>query len=138
VRRLFKPKADSLDRGFEISILRKGVDGVLEIAGGLLLLLITPATIDRLVVGLTQHELAGPRFLGDARPAFRERTHRAAPMLSQRDRHGTRDNLQRKQRKSNVGVEATKIIDLYSNLESIIPKVEVAGSIPVSRSKPQI
>jgi uncharacterized membrane protein len=47
VRRLFKPKADLLDRTFEVSIILKGLDGVLEIAGGLLLLLVTPATIDR-------------------------------------------------------------------------------------------
>jgi hypothetical protein len=30
--------------------------------------------------------------------------------------------------------DATKIVHLYSNMQSIIPKVEVAGSIPVSRS----
>jgi hypothetical protein len=37
-------------------------------------------------------------------------------------------------RNRNVGVQATKTPDLYSDFESIIPKVEVAGSIPVSRS----
>jgi hypothetical protein len=40
------------------------------------------------------------------------------------------------ERKSNVVVDVTKIVDLYSNYESIIPKVEVAGSIPVSRCHP--
>ena len=57
MKRLFKPKADLLDRTFEIGIILKGLDGVLEMVGGLLLLFITPATIDRLVVALTQHEL---------------------------------------------------------------------------------
>jgi hypothetical protein len=42
-------------------------------------------------------------------------------------------DVQQDQRKPKVVVDATKIGDLYSNLESIIPKVEVAGSIPVSR-----
>jgi hypothetical protein len=45
-------------------------------------------------------------------------------------------DVQQDQRKPKVVVDATKIGDLYSNLESIIPKVEVAGSIPVSRSSP--
>ena len=35
----------------------KGFDGALEIIGGLLLLLISPATLHRLVISLTQHEL---------------------------------------------------------------------------------
>jgi len=55
--RFFRPNADLLDRTFEIGIILKGLDGVLEVVGGLLLLLVTPATIDRLVVALTQHEL---------------------------------------------------------------------------------
>jgi uncharacterized membrane protein len=55
--RLFKPKADLLDRTFEIGIVLKGLDGALEVVGGLLLLFVSPATIDRLVVALTQHEL---------------------------------------------------------------------------------
>ena len=33
----------------------------------------------------------------------------------------------------------TEIVDLYSNWQSIIPKAEVAGPIPVSRCpKPQV
>jgi uncharacterized membrane protein len=47
-----------LDRTFEVAIILKGLDGVLEVAGGLLLLLVTPATINRLVAALTQHELS--------------------------------------------------------------------------------
>jgi uncharacterized membrane protein len=47
-----------LDRTFEVAIILKGLDGVLEVAGGLLLLLVTPATIDRVVAALTEHELS--------------------------------------------------------------------------------
>jgi len=53
----FKP-GDPLDRIFEIGIILKGLDGVLEAIGGLLLLVVTPATINRLTVALTQHELS--------------------------------------------------------------------------------
>lgn len=49
---------DPLDRIFEIGIILKGLDGVLEIIGGLLLLAVTPATIDRMVIRVTQHELS--------------------------------------------------------------------------------
>jgi uncharacterized membrane protein len=54
---MFKPK-DWLDRLFEIGIILKGLDGVLEVIGGLLLLVVSPATIDRMVTNLTQHELS--------------------------------------------------------------------------------
>lgn len=53
-----RPKADIVDRTFEISMILKGLDGVLEVLGGFLLLVVTPATIDRIVVALTQHELS--------------------------------------------------------------------------------
>jgi uncharacterized membrane protein len=53
----FKPK-DLLDRTFEVAIILKGLDGVLEVVGGLLLLVVTPATIDRVVAALTEHELS--------------------------------------------------------------------------------
>lgn len=49
---------DPLDRIFEIGIILKGLDGALEAVGGLLLLAVTPATIDRVMVRLTQHELS--------------------------------------------------------------------------------
>jgi uncharacterized membrane protein len=49
---------DPLDRIFEIGIILKGIDGVLETLGGLLLFAVTPTTIDRLVARLTQHELS--------------------------------------------------------------------------------
>lgn len=53
----FKP-ASLLDRTFEIGIILKGLDGVLETIGGTLLLAVTPATINRITRGLTQHELS--------------------------------------------------------------------------------
>ncbi len=52
-----KPR-DVLDRIFLVSITLKGLDGVLEVIGGLLLLVVSPATIDRLLSSLTQHELS--------------------------------------------------------------------------------
>ena len=53
----FRPR-DLLDQTFEVGIIVKGLDGVLEVIGGLLLLVVSPATIDRLVTSLTQHELS--------------------------------------------------------------------------------
>jgi uncharacterized membrane protein len=49
---------DLLDRTFETGILLKGLDGVLELIGGALLLVVSPATINRIIGGLTQHELS--------------------------------------------------------------------------------
>lgn len=42
---------------FDIGVVLKGVDGILEIAGGVLLLLIKPAQLHHIVRILTQHEL---------------------------------------------------------------------------------
>jgi uncharacterized membrane protein len=54
----FRPQS-LLDQAFQVGIILKGLDGVLEVIGGLLLLLVvSPATIDRVVTGLTQHELS--------------------------------------------------------------------------------
>src|SRR3954467_14631952 len=53
----FRPR-DSLDRVFEVGVILKGLDGLLEAVGGLLLLAVTPAAIDRVMVRLTQHELS--------------------------------------------------------------------------------
>ena len=52
----FKPK-DLLDRTFEIGIILKGLDGLFETIGGLLLLIVTPSQINHLVTTVTQHEL---------------------------------------------------------------------------------
>lgn len=54
---MFKPK-DWLDRVFEIGIILKGLNGLAELAGGLLLLFATPGSIRRLAVLLTQGELS--------------------------------------------------------------------------------
>ena len=44
--------------GFEIGLLLKGIDGILEIIGGILFLFITPDRLNRIVTFLTQHELS--------------------------------------------------------------------------------
>ena len=43
---------------FDVSVIAKGIDGVLEIAGGVLLLLISPPRLYYLARILTQHELS--------------------------------------------------------------------------------
>ncbi|MDQ0031426.1 DUF2127 domain-containing protein [Arthrobacter bambusae] len=47
-----------LDRTFRVSLVLKGLDGVLELIGGILLLVVTPKEIGDLIRFLTQHELA--------------------------------------------------------------------------------
>ncbi|ANP72277.1 DUF2127 domain-containing protein [Cryobacterium arcticum] len=47
-----------LDRTFRVSLILKGLDGVLELVGGVLLLVVTPAQIGAVARVLTQHELA--------------------------------------------------------------------------------
>jgi uncharacterized membrane protein len=49
----------ALDRTFRISVALKGIDGALEIIGGLALLFVSPSSINHLVRWLTAHELAG-------------------------------------------------------------------------------
>lgn len=51
-------QGDLLDRAFLVGITLKGLDGLLEVLGGLLLLLVSPATINELARALTQHELS--------------------------------------------------------------------------------
>ena len=51
-------QGDLLDRAFLVGIILKGLDGLLEVLGGLLLLLVSPATIADLARALTQHELS--------------------------------------------------------------------------------
>ena len=53
----FKAKT-KLDKAFEISILLKAVDGIIEIIGGLLLLFVSAATINKIAVLLTSEELS--------------------------------------------------------------------------------
>src|SRR5487761_1211434 len=55
--RWFHPKT-LLDKTFEISILLKAIDSALEVIGGILLLAINPATINRWASALFEHELS--------------------------------------------------------------------------------
>jgi uncharacterized membrane protein len=48
----------ALDRTFRISISLKGLDGLLEIIGGIVLLFVAPATLQHWARALTAHELA--------------------------------------------------------------------------------
>jgi uncharacterized membrane protein len=54
---MFHPK-DRLDRLFEIGIIAKGLNGLVEVIGGLLLLFVTPARVHWWAVRLTQEELS--------------------------------------------------------------------------------
>jgi uncharacterized membrane protein len=54
---MFRPK-DMVDRVFEIGIIAKGLNGLAELVGGLLLLFATPGSVYRLAVVLTQGELS--------------------------------------------------------------------------------
>ena len=59
----FRPR-DWLDHVFEIGVVLKGIDGLLEVVGGVLLLLVARAEVSGLVHALTQHELSeDPRDL---------------------------------------------------------------------------
>lgn len=49
---------DVIHKSFKIGMLLKGIDGILEIIGGILLKLFNPAALNKLVVLLTQHELS--------------------------------------------------------------------------------
>lgn len=51
-------KPDLLDRSFRVAIILKGLDGLLELAGGVLLIAVSPETINRVVEALTRHELS--------------------------------------------------------------------------------
>ena len=47
-----------LDRTFRITVALKGLDGLLEIIGGIALLFVPPSSINHIVRALTAHELA--------------------------------------------------------------------------------
>jgi uncharacterized membrane protein len=53
-----KPLSPALDKTFKIGLVLKGLDGILEVAGGILLLLVSPAALDHLARALTAHELS--------------------------------------------------------------------------------
>jgi uncharacterized membrane protein len=46
-----------LDRVFDVSLILKGIDGLLELVGGILLFVISPVRLNAIVRFLTQHEL---------------------------------------------------------------------------------
>jgi uncharacterized membrane protein len=53
-----KPLSPALDTTFKIGLVLKGLDGILEVAGGILLLFLSPHAIQQLVRTLTAHELS--------------------------------------------------------------------------------
>jgi uncharacterized membrane protein len=53
-----KPLSPALDKTFKIGLVLKGLDGVLEVVGGILLLFLTPQAIEHVVRVLTAHELS--------------------------------------------------------------------------------
>jgi len=48
----------ALDETFRASLVLKAIDGALELIGGLLLLVVSPTTLDRMAKALFQHELS--------------------------------------------------------------------------------
>ena len=52
-----RPLSPALDKTFKISLVLKGLDGILEVAGGLLLLFLSPQAIEHIARTLTAHEL---------------------------------------------------------------------------------
>ena len=59
-----KRKFHSIHLFFNLSVIAKGIDGVLEIVGGILLFFVSPDRISAVIRSLTQHELSeDPRDL---------------------------------------------------------------------------
>ncbi len=52
------PVSPALDKTFKIGLVLKGLDGILEIAGGILLLFLSPHAIEHIARTLTAHELS--------------------------------------------------------------------------------
>jgi uncharacterized membrane protein len=48
---------DALDKTFHIALVLKGLDGLLELVGGLFLLIVSPDALNRWAHDITQHEL---------------------------------------------------------------------------------
>jgi uncharacterized membrane protein len=53
-----KPLPPALDKTFKIGLILKGLDGILEVIGGILLLFVSPDAINHLARVLTAHELS--------------------------------------------------------------------------------
>jgi uncharacterized membrane protein len=49
------------DRTFRVAIVLKGLDGALEVVGGVVLLFVQPSTLNRIAHSVTQHELSQDR-----------------------------------------------------------------------------
>src|SRR5215469_7691874 len=56
-----KPLSPALDKTFKIGLVLKGLDGLLEVAGGVLLLILSPDAIERIARRLTAEELSEDR-----------------------------------------------------------------------------
>ncbi len=54
--KIFKEK--NLRKLFDVGVIMKGVDGVLELLGALLLFIVSPAQLTQFVTFITQHELS--------------------------------------------------------------------------------
>lgn len=52
----FRPQ-NLLDKTYEIGIIIKGIDGILELVGGILVLVLSPGAINGITHFLTEHEL---------------------------------------------------------------------------------
>ncbi len=52
------PLSRSLDATFKASVIIEGINGALEIVGGVILLVVSPAALDDIVRSVTQHELS--------------------------------------------------------------------------------
>ena len=52
------PVSPALDKTFKIGLVLKGLDGILEIVGGILLLFLSPHAIEHIARTLTAHELS--------------------------------------------------------------------------------
>ena len=52
------PLSPALDRTFKIGLVLKGLDGILEVVGGILLLFLSPHAIEHIARTLTAHELS--------------------------------------------------------------------------------
>ena len=53
-----RPLSRALDTTFKIGLVLKGLDGILEIVGGILLLFLSPQAIEHIARTLTAHELS--------------------------------------------------------------------------------
>jgi len=60
-RRPGRPLSPALDTTFKIGLVLKGLDGILEVIGGIVLLFLSPQAIQHLARTLTAHEPCGTR-----------------------------------------------------------------------------